>query len=91
MDSGAYGVGPLARLSSVRPGDEVVVTAGDGGWRYRVVQVDRTAKQMLDSAQLFFRDGGPRLHLVACTGRYDPKTGDEANLVVVAERGKGGG
>ena len=90
VDSRAYGVGPFARLTSARAGDEVLVDAGSVRWQYRVVQVDRAAKSTLDTSQLFATEGTPRLHIVTCTGRYDRQTGYEANLVIVAERVRGG-
>lgn len=86
LDSRAYGIGPFARLAAVREGDHVTVTAGGATWTYRVSAVQRQMKTAVDLAQLFSRDGPPRLHLVTCTGRYNRLSGYEANLVVVAER-----
>lgn len=86
IDSRERGIGPFARLSAVRAGDRVLVEAGGTQWRYDVTEVLRVGKDTAGLERFFARDGAPRLHLVTCTGRYDPSTGYEANLVVVADR-----
>lgn len=91
VDSREHGVGPFARLTSLRAGDQVVLEDGVATWRYRVERIDRVAKDGADLATLFRRDGAPGLHLVTCTGRYDRTGGYAANLVALATPGSGGG
>ncbi|MGV1008233.1 MAG: class F sortase [Dermatophilaceae bacterium] len=87
VDSAARGIGPLARLTAARLGDDIIVSTGDAGqWRYRVENLQRQAKTAVDYAQVFSRGGPPRLHLVTCTGRYERGRGYEDNLVLIASR-----
>ncbi|WP_406829775.1 class F sortase [Pedococcus sp. KACC 23699] len=85
VDDRTYGIGPLARLSTLRRGDAVTVMVGATVHRYRVTTVLRLDKDSLDTAALFDLDGPARLHLVTCGGAFDPATGHyEDNIVVVA-------
>ena len=62
-----------------------VNTTADGVVEYQVESVEQVAKLALDTASLFDRAGGHRLHLVTCGGRFDRSTGSyEDNVVVVA-------
>ena len=80
-------VGPLARLSEVSAGDEVVVTTGDEEVRYVIERVDSYPKTVIDLDAVFDRDGTPRLHIVTCGGEWDPATGSyEDNIIAVAVR-----
>lgn len=80
-------VGPLARLSEVSPGDEVVVTTGDEEVRYVIERVDSYPKTVIDLDAVFDRTGAPRLHLVTCGGAWDPAAGSyEDNIIAVAVR-----
>ena len=85
VDSRAYGVGPLARLSGVRAGDVVEVALGpDRRSSYRVDSVERFDRQALPPA-VFARTGPERLRIVTCTGPYLPEQGGyQQNLVVTA-------
>jgi hypothetical protein len=85
VDSATYGVGPLARLVELRPGDTVSVLTGAGRWRrYRVDSLERFDRQALPPA-VFSRSGPERLRLVTCTGAYLPEQGGyQENLVVTA-------
>jgi sortase family protein len=86
IDSRQYGVGPLARLRTVRPGDLIEITRADGEvLRYRASAVRDIPKQKLAVDELFDREGLPRLRIVTCGGPYDPDAGGyRDNLVVTA-------
>jgi hypothetical protein len=87
LDSREYGVGPLVRLSQLRPGDELAVRlANDRTVRYRTVRVESVSKQSLALAKVFDRSGPPMLRVVTCGGDYDrDRGGYQDNLVVSAE------
>lgn len=85
VDTLEDGVGPLARLVSLRPGDRVEVVAGRRTVTYRVSTVARVPKSRLDAAEVFSRTGPPRLHLLTCGGAYlADRGGYQDNVVVVA-------
>jgi len=85
VDSKKEGLGPFARLRNVREGANVTLTSADGTrHRYRVTAVEVLAKPRVPLAQVFQRDGAPRLTLVTCGGAYDRGTGYSANVVVTA-------
>lgn len=85
VDSVRYGVGPLARLVELRPGDTVDVRLASGAWRrFRVDSIEAFERQALPEA-VFTRTGPERLRLVTCTGPYLPALGGyQQNLVVTA-------
>lgn len=85
LDSQRFGLGPLARLRDIRPGDPVTVTLADGTRRsYRVTGLERFDRQELP-AFLFSRSGPERLRVITCGGEYDAKAGGyQQNLVVTA-------
>lgn len=88
VDSREYGIGPLAELERVKPGDEVRVKTGEGDLTYRVISTTRLNKDEVNLDELFSRTGQPRLHLITCGGEFDRVTRSyEDNVVVVAERG----
>ncbi len=86
LDSREYGVGPLVRLRTLRPGDELAVRlADDRAVRYRTVRVESVAKQSLALAQVFDRTGPAMLRVVTCGGEYDrDRGGYQDNVVVTA-------
>ncbi len=85
LDTREDGVGPLAGLVRLQPGDPVDVTVGTTVHHYRVDSVHRIAKAGLDLSAIFDLGGAPRLHLVTCGGRYDRTHGGyQDNVVVVA-------
>lgn len=87
VDTAEEGVGPLARLAGLRPGDRIEVVTGRGTVSYAVTSVDRIAKSVLDLPALFSRAGRARLHLVTCGGDYLAERGGyQDNLVVTARR-----
>jgi sortase (surface protein transpeptidase) len=80
-------VGPLARLSQVDPGDEVIVATAEEEVRYVIERVDSYPKTVIDLDAVFDRDGSPRLHLITCGGAWDPASGSyEDNIIAVAVR-----
>ena len=85
LDSKRFGLGPLARLRLMQPGDPVEVTLSDGGKRtYRVTTLERFDRQALPDA-LFARGGPERLRVITCGGAFDAEAGGyEQNLVVTA-------
>lgn len=87
IDSLRYGVGPLARLASVRDGARITVTGADGQpLRYRVTSVERITKAALPVDRLFDPEVGHRLVIVTCGGRFLPDAGGyEDNIVVIAD------
>jgi hypothetical protein len=87
VDDDQQGLGVLARLRTAEPGDEVRVTDADGTTtRWRVVARETITKEVLPLAELFRRDGPPRLTLITCGGPFLPEFGSyRDNVVVVAE------
>ena len=86
LDSREYGVGPLARLARMRPGDPIEVRLSDGSTlRYRTEAVRDVDKQALALDTVFDRSGPRRLQIVTCGGEYLPDRGGyQDNLVVTA-------
>ncbi len=85
LDSKRFGLGPLARLRDMRPGDAVALTLAGGSSRtYRVTDLERYDRQALP-AFLFSRSGPERLRVITCGGEYDAQAGGyQQNLVVTA-------
>ncbi|MFC4852168.1 class F sortase [Actinophytocola glycyrrhizae] len=81
--------GPFAELWEARVGDQVTVVGADGAtFRYRVRRLVTVHKDELPSRaqELFGQDGGHRLVLVTCGGRWvGGPAGYEENRVVIAE------
>ncbi|GAA4559701.1 class F sortase [Pseudonocardia xishanensis] len=86
VDSRLAGVGVLAVLPRLAPGDPVVLRGADGrGVAYRVAARREFGKAALP-ADTFARTGAPRLVLITCGGRFDQGTRSyEDNIVVYAE------
>ncbi len=86
VDGAEQGLGPLAALRSVEPGQPVEVTDAAGRVsRWRVVSRDLVEKDALPLAALFARSGEPRLVLLTCGGPFRPELGSyRDNVVVVA-------
>jgi Sortase domain len=88
VDDDQQGLGVLARLRTAEPGDEVRVTDADGTTtRWRVVARETITKRVLPLAELFRRDGPPRLTMITCGGPFLPELSSyRDNVVVVAEQ-----
>ncbi|MCF7551069.1 class F sortase [Pseudonocardia sp. WMMC193] len=86
VDSRLAGIGVLAVLPQLTVGEPVVLRAADGrSVEYRVVARREFGKAALP-ADTFARTGPPRLVLITCGGRFDPRTRSyEDNIVVYAE------
>jgi hypothetical protein len=76
--------GVFWRLGELVPGDIVTVRDATGAHDFRVTGREQVAKSAL-SADLFSRDGPPRLALITCGGAFDGSSGHYLdNVVVVA-------
>lgn len=84
VDSDRYGIGPLAGLDRLRPGDAVVVRTTTGVERFEVAAVRLMDKDDVPLNRLFDRQGPGLLRLVTCGGEYRPDQGYRANLVITA-------
>jgi sortase (surface protein transpeptidase) len=87
VDSAEQGLGALAPLREVAPGDEVQVTDAAGGvTRWRVVGRELIEKTALPLDTLFSRTGPARLVLITCGGPFRAELHSyRDNVVVVAE------
>ncbi|KGM09454.1 class F sortase [Cellulomonas bogoriensis] len=78
------GVGPFARLRDLDPGDVVTVELEDGtDLRYVVQDVVTIAKPEITWDDVFVRDGGERLVLVTCGGRFRQEARSYTDNVIV--------
>jgi Sortase domain len=86
LDSASRGIGVLAALPQLRPGQVVEVTGGSRSARYRVVSARLVSQARLSHAAGLFRsDGEAQLVLITCGGPFDPVRHRYAdNYVVVA-------
>ncbi len=85
------GSGPFARLGQTAVGDAVEVTLADGSVRrYAVTDVRRVAKPDVTWADVFVRDGAPRLILVTCGGTFQRDVGQYSDNVIVTAEPVGG-
>lgn len=84
LDAPGYGIGPLAELHRLRPGDVLTVMAGGVVHRYTVLDVRSVSKADLDLDALFARSGPPRLHVVTCGGDFDEEQRRYDQNVVVS-------
>ena len=84
VDSAALGPGALFRLRQAQPGDEVVLmNAAGGSTPYTVVARHTYAKTSLPVAEVFATDVGHRRVLLTCGGRFDQRTRQYADNIVV--------
>lgn len=85
VDSAEAGLGAFAALRDTAPGDPVTVRAADGTTRQFVVTEVLQYGKLRLPAELFTREGPPRLALITCTGEFDRERRSYAdNLVVLA-------
>ena len=87
VDSRRLGLGVMAGLRTVEPGQVVQLAAGRRTLRYRVVSTDRVRQARLaGDTDVFRQDVPPRLVLITCGGAFDPvRHRYTDNLVIVAE------
>ena len=91
VDSVQTGIGQFARLRDVPVGATVTVTSADGTPHdYRVVAVEKIAKDGAPVDQWFDRSGAPRLVLVTCGGTFRRDIGHYTDNVVVTAEPIGG-
>jgi sortase (surface protein transpeptidase) len=84
VDDRVQGRGAFYRLVELAPGDVVLVGSADGAERrYLVREIERVAKSRLPTAELFARDGPPRLTLITCGGEFDRAAGSFRDNIVV--------
>lgn len=83
VDTAEIGLGALAVLREVEPGEEVVVRGADGRELRYVVAARREYRKADLPADLFTRDGPPGLVLITCGGAFDRATGHYEDNVVV--------
>ncbi len=77
--------GVFAQLRTLVPGDTLTVVLPDGSSRAFVVSGREEFNKQALPADLFRRDGEPRLALITCGGPFDRATGHYVdNIVVVA-------
>jgi sortase (surface protein transpeptidase) len=86
VDSAVQGEGAMFRLRQAEVGAIVSVLSVDGSQhQYRVVAREQFGKGAVPLADLFARDGQPRLTLITCGGQFDaPTRSYESNIVVTA-------
>ncbi len=81
------GRGALFDLPLVPVGAVITVTDASGAtFRYQVTANASISKQTVPLADLFIRDGAPRLVLISCGGPYVEARGYLENVVVTAAR-----
>ncbi|WP_395639175.1 class F sortase [Pseudolysinimonas sp.] len=86
VDSARYGLGPFAALEGLPAGTEVVVTVEGGRQvRYAIESVTSILKREVPLAEIFERDGAPRLVMITCGGQFDRDAFRYSdNVIVVA-------
>lgn len=86
VDSKEFGIGPMVALRKLAPGELISVLDDSGAeHRYRVEAVRSVPLAELDLAELFDREGPPRLHVVTCGGDYIPERGGyQSNVIAYA-------
>lgn len=77
------GIGPFARLRELNAGDRIEVRDGDRVRIYTVERIEQTDKREIDFADVFSRDGEPRLALITCGGSWDRQQRHYSDNVVV--------
>jgi hypothetical protein len=79
------GLGPFARLRDLAPGDPVDVALADGSVvHFAVADVSQVPKTDVTWPDVFDREGAPRLVLVTCGGKWQPKVRHYSDNVIVS-------
>ncbi len=86
VDSLEYGLGPFSQLKTLGVGAVISVSSADGSRQdYSVESVQSVLKSQLPLAEIFDREGDPRLVLITCGGQFDSEQLNYSdNIVVVA-------
>jgi LPXTG-site transpeptidase (sortase) family protein len=83
VDSRTQGRGAFFDLEDLDVGDEVTIATTGGPQRWQVAARQRFAKNELPIAELFTREGDPRLVLITCGGEFDAGARSYSDNVVV--------
>ncbi|WP_448627671.1 class F sortase [Geodermatophilus sp. URMC 64] len=79
--------GAFHDLRAMRPGDRIVVDRADGSTAtFRVGRVERHAKNSFPTGEVYGDVGWSALRLITCGGRFNSRTGDYADNVIVFAR-----
>ncbi|MEO9138810.1 MAG: class F sortase [Jatrophihabitans sp.] len=83
VDSAQYGDGVFFRLGTMRAGDTVVLSRGDGKVAtFRVDRVEEVSKRHFPTGEVYGATSGPAIRLVTCGGRFNSATGSyEDNII----------
>jgi hypothetical protein len=85
VDSAVAGLGALARLGDLVPGNLVTIGGEGGSMTYRVTGRRQYLKSALPAASIFAQGVAARLVLITCGGWFDRSTGHyQDNTVVYA-------
>jgi Sortase domain len=86
VDSAQYGIGVLAEMLTMRPGQELKLADGLHGQRYRIETVVKLPKaELAAGTDLFDQNLKHRLVMITCGGPFDRKTHRyRDNVVLVA-------
>ncbi len=86
LDSAHFGVGVLAEMINMHPGQDLSLADGLHSQVYRVTAIRKLSKARLAAGtDLFDQRGKHRLVMITCGGPFDPKTHRyRDNLVIVA-------
>lgn len=84
VDSARYGLGPFSKLVGLPTGTEVTVTVDTGAQvRYVIESVTSIPKREVPLAEIFEREGAPRLVLITCGGAFDREAFRYSDNVIV--------
>jgi sortase (surface protein transpeptidase) len=79
--------GAFFGLRALRPGDRVVVDRADGSSAtFRVGRVERHAKNAFPTGEVYGDVDWSALRLITCGGRFNARTGDYADNIIVFAR-----
>ncbi len=84
VDSREYGIGPLAELDRLRPGDVITVITAAGSIEFTIERLRYERRSRFPAEELFDRTGPSRLVIITCGGPYTPGRGYRDNLIVTA-------
>jgi len=76
--------GVFASLHRVNQGDTLLVTSGTQTRRFVVDSIQAYPVADFPTRQIYARSDSPRLNLVTCHGRFDPRTQDYSHRLVVS-------
>lgn len=87
VDTARDGPGVFFELGSLESGDRIDIELADGtALVFFVESIQRHPKAELPAAELFSREGDPRVALITCGGAFDRSAGRYSDNVVVVAR-----